>query len=142
MGKLTAKRVRFCKEWVIDQNATQAALRAGYSKKTAYSLGPEVLKVPEAKAYILELQEEIRARSEVTFDNIISDLKQDRESARATNQSPAAIKATTEIAKLHGFYEAHNKQKANPADLTLDGVYDRIEEIKSKLDKDQNTKLN
>lgn len=36
MAKLTAKQQRFCDEYLIDLNATQAAIRAGYSKKTAY----------------------------------------------------------------------------------------------------------
>ena len=50
--KLTAKQQRFCDEYLIDLNATQAAIRAGYSKKTAYSIGQENLKKPEISAYI------------------------------------------------------------------------------------------
>ena len=50
--KLTAKQQRFCDEYLIDLNATQAAIRAGYSKKTAYSIGEENLKKPELKKYI------------------------------------------------------------------------------------------
>lgn len=52
MAKLTAKQQRFCDEYLIDLNATQAAIRAGYSKKTAYSIGNENLNKPELKAYI------------------------------------------------------------------------------------------
>ena len=54
MAKLTAKQQRFCDEYLIDLNATQAAIRAGYSKKTAYSIGVENLKKPELKKYIDE----------------------------------------------------------------------------------------
>ena len=50
--KMTAKMQRFCDEYLIDLNATQAAIRAGYSKRTAYSIGVENLKKPEIKAYI------------------------------------------------------------------------------------------
>ena len=50
--KLTAKQQRFCDEYLIDLNATQAAIRAGYSKKTAYSIGNENLKKVEIKEYI------------------------------------------------------------------------------------------
>lgn len=50
--KLTAKQQRFCDEYLIDLNATQAAIRAGYSKKTAYSIGQENLKKPEINAHI------------------------------------------------------------------------------------------
>lgn len=52
MAKLTAKQKRFCDEYLIDLNATQAAIRAGYSKKTAYSIGNENLMKPELKKYI------------------------------------------------------------------------------------------
>ena len=50
--KLTAKQQRFCDEYLIDLNATQAAIRAGYSKKTAYAIGNENLNKPELKKYI------------------------------------------------------------------------------------------
>ena len=49
---LNDKQQRFCDEYLIDLNATQAAIRAGYSKKTAYSQGQRLLKHDEAKTYI------------------------------------------------------------------------------------------
>lgn len=52
--KLTAKQERFVQEYLIDLNATQAAIRAGYSKKCAYSIGPENLEKPEIKRAIEE----------------------------------------------------------------------------------------
>lgn len=45
--KLTAKQQRFVEEYLVDLNATQAAIRAGYSEKTAYSIGNENLSKPE-----------------------------------------------------------------------------------------------
>lgn len=54
MAGLTPKRQKFCDEYLIDMNATQAAIRAGYSKKTAYSIASEYLRNPEIKAYIAE----------------------------------------------------------------------------------------
>lgn len=50
--KLTAKQQRFCDEYLIDLNATQAAIRAGYSQKTAYAIGIENLKKPIVKEYV------------------------------------------------------------------------------------------
>lgn len=58
MGKMTAKQRRFCDEYLIDLNATQAAIRAGYSKKTAYAIGNENLMKPELKKYIEKRMEE------------------------------------------------------------------------------------
>ena len=48
----------FCHEYIKDQNATQAAIRAGYSEKTAYSQGQRLLKKVEAAALIAELTKE------------------------------------------------------------------------------------
>ncbi|MCM1136486.1 MAG: terminase small subunit, partial [Clostridium sp.] len=50
--RLTAKQKRFCDEYLIDCNATRAAIRAGYNEKTAYSQGQRMLKNVELRAYI------------------------------------------------------------------------------------------
>ena len=52
MSLVTEKQKRFCDEYLTDLNATRAAVRAGYSKKTAYSIGEENLRKPEIKEYI------------------------------------------------------------------------------------------
>lgn len=54
MAKLTAKQQRFCDEYLIDLNATQAAIRAGYSEKTARQIGTENLSKPAIREYIDE----------------------------------------------------------------------------------------
>lgn len=54
VAKLTVKQQRFCDEYLIDLNATQAAIRSGYSEKTAYSQGQRMLKNVEVKAYLDE----------------------------------------------------------------------------------------
>lgn len=60
---MTPKQKRFCDEYLIDCNATQAAIRAGYSEKTAYSIGQRLLKVVEVSAYIAERTEEIQDKT-------------------------------------------------------------------------------
>ncbi len=57
---MTEKQKRFCEEYIIDCNATQAAIRAGYSERTAYSIGQRMLKKVEAQKYINKLLEEVR----------------------------------------------------------------------------------
>lgn len=59
---LTEKQQRFCDEYLIDYNATQAAIRAGYSEKTAYSQGQRLLKKVEIKTYIDEKLAEISSQ--------------------------------------------------------------------------------
>jgi len=55
---VNAKQIKFCDEYLIDSNATQAAIRAGYSKQTAYSQGQRLLKHVEVKNRIAELMEQ------------------------------------------------------------------------------------
>lgn len=52
MDNLTDKQRRFCEEYVVDWNATQAAIRAGYSEKTAEAIGFENLRKPKIAEYI------------------------------------------------------------------------------------------
>ena len=56
--KLTPKQQRFCDEYLIDMNGTQAAIRAGYSKKTAGVIADENLKKPYIREYIDERMKE------------------------------------------------------------------------------------
>ena len=57
---MTSKQLRFCEEYLIDLNQTQAAIRAGYSPKTAYSTGNENMKKREIKEYIEKRLEEMQ----------------------------------------------------------------------------------
>ena len=54
MAELTPKQKRFCDEYLIDLNATQAAIRAGYSEKTAKQIATENLSKPYLQEYIAE----------------------------------------------------------------------------------------
>lgn len=54
MAKLTPRQQRFCDEYLIDLNATQAAIRAGYSEKTAKQIGQQNLTKLDIKSYIQE----------------------------------------------------------------------------------------
>lgn len=71
MAKLTAKQQRFVDEYLIDLNATQAAIRAGYSKGTAYSIGVENLRKPEIQKRIQERMNEKEASLIATQDEIL-----------------------------------------------------------------------
>jgi phage terminase small subunit len=74
MAGLTAKQQRFVDEYLIDLNATQAAIRAGYSEKTAYSVGHENLKKPEIQKAIQEAQNKRAERTEITQDMVLQEL--------------------------------------------------------------------
>lgn len=72
---LTDKQKRFCDEYLIDLNATQAAIRAGYSKKTAKVIATENLTKPYIKQYIASKQAEIQGKTEVTQEYVVNGLK-------------------------------------------------------------------
>ena len=72
---LTPKQAMFVREWLIDRNSTQAAIRAGYSEDSAGAIGSENLKKPEIQAAVAR-EESLRAeRLEVTADRIAVELK-------------------------------------------------------------------
>ncbi|MBO6510137.1 MAG: terminase small subunit [Roseibium sp.] len=74
MKKLNDKQQRFAQEYLIDLNATQAAIRAGYSEKTAYSQGQRLLKNVEIQELIQIGQEERAERTEITADRVLEEL--------------------------------------------------------------------
>ena len=71
---LNEKQIKFAKEYCVDLNATQAAIRAGYSAKTAYSQGQRLLKHVEVSARIEKSQEKYRERYEITREKLIDEL--------------------------------------------------------------------
>lgn len=71
---LTSKQELFVQEYLIDLNATQAAIRAGYSKKTAHSIGSENLCKPEIAEAIAHAKAARSERTEVTQDRVIAEL--------------------------------------------------------------------
>lgn len=58
---MTERQKRFCEEYLIDLNATQAAIRAGYSEKTAKQMGSENLSKPDLNSYIQDRLDEMRS---------------------------------------------------------------------------------
>lgn len=68
---LTDKQEMFCKEYIIDFNATQAAIRSGYSDKTSGQIGEQNLKKLEIQNRIKELIEERNNRVQVDADYVL-----------------------------------------------------------------------
>ena len=71
MAKLTAKQQRFCDEYLIDANATAAAIRAGYSAKTAAAIGAENLIKPNIKNYIAKRMAEKESQLIADQDEVL-----------------------------------------------------------------------
>lgn len=71
---LTPKQQRFVDEYLVDLNATQAAIRAGYSQRTAASVGSENLKKPEIAAAVHAGAEKRANRAEVNAVTVLREL--------------------------------------------------------------------
>lgn len=71
---LNPKQQRFVEEYLVDLNATQAAIRAGYSQKTAAEAGYENLRKPQIAEAIAVAQQERSARTEITQDMVLREL--------------------------------------------------------------------
>ena len=71
---LTAKQERFVEEYLIDLNATQAAIRAGYSERTADVQGPRLLGNVGVAEAIEQAQEERKERTGITQDRVLEEL--------------------------------------------------------------------
>ena len=74
MSDLNDKQRRFVDEYLVDLNATQAAIRAGYSERTAYSQGHDLLKKPEIAAAVQESQSKRAERTELSADWVVTRL--------------------------------------------------------------------
>lgn len=73
---LSNKQQRFCDEYVIDRNATQTAIRAGYSKKSARAIGCENLTKPNIVREIDRLDAENPASSKLWLTNLLATIAQ------------------------------------------------------------------
>lgn len=71
---LTPKEERFVEEYLVDCNATQAAIRAGYSEKTARAIGHELLQRPHIQDAIARAKQARSKRTEVTIDRVVREL--------------------------------------------------------------------
>lgn len=110
MAKLTDKQQRFVDEYLIDLNATQAAIRAGYSAKTADQQGSRMLANVKVKQAVAEKQAQRSKRTGVNQDRVVLEL------------AKVAFAKITDIVDSNGRI----KEDASPDDLAC------IESIKYK----------
>lgn len=136
MAELTEKQKRFCEEFLLDLNATQAAIRAGYSENSANEIGSQNLAKLSIQEYLSELKQK---RSEaLNIDNqwvlkrfmdisercmqaepvLINENGQWVESGEYKFDASNANKATEMIGRHLGFFEKDNNQ-SKPKQTTV-----------------------
>jgi phage terminase small subunit len=70
---LNSRQEAFWREWLIDRNGTQAAIRAGYSPKAAHSTAHALLRHPKIQERIAEALAEVQTRMDVTLERVVQE---------------------------------------------------------------------
>ena len=118
---LTPKQAAFVQEYIVDLNATKAAIRAGYSEKTAAAIGHENLTKPNIAEAIEKAQADRFERVEVTQDYVLESIVEVMECAKLkTTSNPAAVLKGAELLGKHlsMFTERHNVNLSGKLDTT------------------------
>lgn len=114
MPKLTDRRKEFVRQYLVDLNATKAAIRAGYSERTAYSVGQRLLKNVEIQRAVAAAQAQRARRVEVTQDYVLSNLVEvvERTMQRAPVLDRKGEQVTDEEGRAVWTFDAKNANRA------------------------------
>jgi phage terminase small subunit len=113
-GELTPKQAAFVREYLIDRNGTQAAIRAGYSAKTAKVIATENLTKPAIIEKVRLATEKQSEQTGITTDWVWRKLKEEAEDYSEFSSHSARVRCTEIAAKLLGMFKEDNEQKATP----------------------------
>jgi phage terminase small subunit len=119
MQELTNKQQRFVEEYVIDFNATRAAINAGYSDKTARSISCELLTKPDIRSAVKQLLEELSADAYVSREVILNGLLKEAMGRGEKCTATSRVSAWQHLAKLSGLY-ADSRPQTNVDDIIRD----------------------
>lgn len=89
---LNPKQQAFAREYLVDRNATQAAIRAGYSRKSAHSQGHDLLKHPEIQEAIQDGTQKVFERAELSAAGVLADIARIAQKAESVGELNAALK--------------------------------------------------
>ena len=103
--KLTSKQKAFIKEYLIDRNGKQAAIRVGYSPATAENQASRLLSKDKVRLVVEKEMQKHADKCEITRDAIRQEYERDRETARSLEhpQLNVSVAATEKIAKMYGL---------------------------------------
>lgn len=101
---MNQRQERFVHAYLKDPNATQAAIKAGYSKKTAGQIGGRLLKDVQIRAAVEKAQAKLVVKCELTLESHLEELAKIRDGAKAAQQYSAANAAEANRGKVCGLY--------------------------------------
>ena len=116
--ELSAKRKRFCQEYIVDSNGTQAAIRAGYSIKTAQEQASQLLSILMVKEYISQLQAELGEKIDHDRDIAISILHEALALARHKGDNQGRVSACRELNSISNLHNQTITQMTAETPLT------------------------
>ena len=111
MHDLTDKQQRFCEEYVVDLNATQAAIRAGYSANTAEAQASRLLRNVKVQAYVAQLQEATSKRLAFDAEYVVRGLMREAEDMELGSGS-SRVSALEKLGKHLGMFTDKVEQKS------------------------------
>ena len=127
MANLTPKQQRFVEEYLIDLNATQSAIRAGYSEKTAQEIGSENLSKPMVAKAIAEAQEKLSNKAQVTVEMVVQGLLNEAKDLSEGSTQSARVSAWAHLGKHLGMFKdkiEHSGDPNNPINMSLKVVFE------------------
>ena len=110
VSTLTSKQSRWIDEYLIDFNGAAAAVRAGYSAKSARSIAHENMTKPDIQAVLQARQAAMAKELQITRQGVIRGLLDAVEMGRHQQNPSAMVGALREVAKMLGFYEPEVKK--------------------------------
>jgi phage terminase small subunit len=123
---MTPKQQLFVCEYLVDLNATQAAIRAGYSAKTARSIGSELLTNPDIAAAVQAAADKRSAKAEITAQAVLQNIQRIATRAEADDDWQAALKGNELLGKhLKLFTEKVEHTGANGGPIQVVSGIDR-----------------
>lgn len=125
---LSPKQQKFASEYLKDRNATQAAIRAGYSKHTAPQQGSRLLTNVEVAKAVRTDQKRLAKKAEITAESLAAEFEEARQLAKKSKQASAMVAATTGKGKLSGLLVERHKHSG------AIGTYDLTSLTNEQLD--------
>ena len=122
MGSLTAKQALFCKEYLLDLNATQAAIRAGYSEKTACAIGTENLRKPNIADFIQKAMDERSESTGITADYVLNGIKELTDNLAVSEDPKSAYKGYELLGKHLALFSDKVDHTSSDGSMAPDGL--------------------
>lgn len=127
---MNAKQQIFVAEYLKDRNATQAAIRAGYKKRTAKQIGSKLLTRVDVSAAVAEKTNKRLQKLEVTAESVLNGIVETTNDAKLEGQLNVALKGYELLGKHLKLFGAGDAQ---PVNVNVSVITDARDKLRAKL---------